>query len=83
MLSIVKTIPKSKTIFDDTMETVEDKAIVTIMNRKELRLAKDTKTTAQKLQDLNLAGVWKNRKIKNGSSFSDKLRKKMGFRSAA
>ncbi|EQA35410.1 hypothetical protein LEP1GSC047_1973 [Leptospira inadai serovar Lyme str. 10] len=82
MITISGTIKKGKIVLDEKVKVQNGKVLVTFIDEKVAHPFQEQKNTGKELQKLHLAGIWKDRGIKDGSSYSRELRKKLETRNA-
>ncbi|UNE67093.1 hypothetical protein FH588_22080 [Leptospira interrogans] len=82
MLTVSGTIKKGKIVLDEKVQVHDGKVLVTFIEEKETQALKTRKHTGKELEKLNLAGIWSDRGITDGLSYSRELRKKLASRNA-
>ncbi|WP_061226787.1 hypothetical protein [Leptospira interrogans] len=82
MMTVSGTIKKGKIVLDEKVKVHDGKVLVTFIEEKENDLLTIQKNTGLELKKLNLAGIWSDRGITDGSSYSRELRKKLEVRNA-
>ncbi|EMO27613.1 hypothetical protein LEP1GSC170_4412 [Leptospira interrogans serovar Bataviae str. HAI135] len=78
-MTVSGTIKKGKIVLDEKVKVHDGKVLVTFIEEKESDFL-ISKNTGLELKKLNLAGMWSDRGITDGSSYSRELRKKLETR---
>ncbi|AVQ12309.1 MULTISPECIES: hypothetical protein [Leptospira] len=80
MLTVSGTIKKGKIVLDEKVKVDDGKVLVTFIEEKKARSFKTRNHTGKALEKLHLSGIWSDRGITDGLSYSIELRKRLAIR---